>query len=175
MTHETTDDLAALQRLLDESYVAAGAHLRSIITPERRLDAAATVELLGGMTLLSLATVTRDGRPLLGPVDGLFYRGEYWFGSAPTSLRFVHIRERPHVSATHLPSEAYQVTVHGRAVIEGSAPDLPESFRALCSEIYGDWWEDFGADGLYARIEADRMFTFYLDPAQAAGDAVADA
>jgi hypothetical protein len=37
--HETSQDLARLQRLLDESYEKAGEHLRSIITPERRLNA----------------------------------------------------------------------------------------------------------------------------------------
>ena len=170
MARETAEDLAKLQRLLDASYEAAGAHLRSIITPERRLDAASTAELLEGMTLLSLATVTRDGRPLVCPVDGLFYRGEYWFSSATNSLRFVHIRERPHLSATHLPSEAYQVTVHGRAVIAGSGDDLPAGLREICSELYGEWWSEFASTSLYARIEADRMFTFYLAPGEAGAD-----
>lgn len=167
MAGETAEDLAALQRLLDDSYAAAGEHLRSIITPERRLDAAATVALLEGMSLLTLATVTRDGRPLLGPVDGVFYRGEFWFGSSPTSLRFAHIRERPHVSASHVPEEAYQVTVHGRAVIEGVPADLPEGFRAICTAIYGEGFEDWGTEALFARIVADRMFTFHLDQSEA--------
>ena len=38
--HETADDLARLQALLDRSYESAGRHLRSVITPERRLSAA---------------------------------------------------------------------------------------------------------------------------------------
>jgi general stress protein 26 len=164
---ETAEDLAALQRLLDESWEQGGAHLRSIITPERRMTAEEVVELLQGMTLISLATVTRDGRPLVGPVDGFFYRGEYWFGSAPTSLRFRHIRERPHVSATHLPSEAYQVTVHGRASVEGTDADLPADLRAFLRDFYGDWFDDYSGQGLYARVEADRMHTFHLDPADA--------
>ena len=37
--HETSADLAALQDLLDRSYASAGAHLRRIHTPERRLSA----------------------------------------------------------------------------------------------------------------------------------------
>ena len=44
------------------------------------------------MRLLALATVTADGRPIVGPVDGIFYRGAFWFGSAPDSVRFRHIR-----------------------------------------------------------------------------------
>ena len=93
--HETDADIAALQRLLDESYTHAGAHLRRVITPERRLDARALAARLTGVRLLALATVTGDGRPIVGPVDGIFYRGAFWFGSAPDSVRIRHIRARP--------------------------------------------------------------------------------
>ena len=104
---ETADDLVALQRLLDESYVAAGPHLRRIITHEHRLTAEEVGSRLEGMCLLALATVTADGRPIVGPVDGIFYRGSFHFGSAPDSVRFRHIRRRPHVSATHLPARSW--------------------------------------------------------------------
>ncbi len=73
--HETPDDFAALQDLLDRSYAAAGPHLRRIIIPQRRLSAEQVAECLTGMRLLALATVTADGRPLVGPVDGIFFRG----------------------------------------------------------------------------------------------------
>src|SRR4051794_24471066 len=101
--HETAEDLAALQDLLDRSYAAAGAHLLRIHAPERRLTAEQLVPRLDGMCLLTLATVTADGRPITGPVDGIFYRGAWHFGSAPDSVRFRHIAKRPSVSATHLP------------------------------------------------------------------------
>src|SRR6478672_13622896 len=113
---DTPDDLTALQDLLDRSYAAAGAHLLRIHTPERRPSAAQVAERLGGMCLLALATATADGRPLVGPVDGVFYRGAFHFGSSPDSVRFRHIRARPQVSATHLPGEELAVTVHGRAI-----------------------------------------------------------
>ena len=115
--HETPADLSTLQALLDGSYAAAGAHLLSIHTPDRRLDAAQVAERLDGMCLLVLATVTADGRPIGGPVDGIFYRGSFHFGSGPDSIRFRHIRARPWVTATHLPREELAVTVHGRAVL----------------------------------------------------------
>src|ERR1700710_2654558 len=101
--HETAEDLVALQALLDRSFEGAGEHYRRITTPERRLDATQAAERGVGMTLLVLATVTADGRPLNGPVDGVFYRGSFYFGSAPDSVRFRHIAKRPWVSATHLP------------------------------------------------------------------------
>ena len=73
--HETPEDLAALQELIDRSYASAGEHLLRIHSPERRLSAEQLAERLQGMCLLSLATVTADGRPIVGPVDGIFYRG----------------------------------------------------------------------------------------------------
>jgi hypothetical protein len=82
--HETADDLAALQALLDRSYAGAGAHLLRIHTPKRRLSGEAVAERLQGMCLLALATVTADGRPVVGPVDGIFYRGAFHFGRRPT-------------------------------------------------------------------------------------------
>jgi hypothetical protein len=54
---------------------------------------------LDGMVLLALATATADGRPIVSPVDGVFYRGALHFGSAPDS---------------HLPGEELAVTVATR-------------------------------------------------------------
>jgi hypothetical protein len=163
--HESPTDIAALQALLDRSYAAAGAHLLSIHTPERRLSAELLVGRLTGMCLLALATVTADGRPLVGPVDGIFYRGSFHFGSAPDSARFRHIRARPQVSATHLPGEELAVTVHGRAVTLDLGESSNAGFRKALLDIYipryGPGWEEFLDSGpLYARIDAERMFAF---------------
>jgi nitroimidazol reductase NimA-like FMN-containing flavoprotein (pyridoxamine 5'-phosphate oxidase superfamily) len=166
--HESPADLIALQELLDRSYAAACAHLRRIITPERRLSAEQVVARLTGMRLLALATVTADGRPVVGPVDGIFFRGAFHFGSAPDSLRFQHIRARPHVSATHLPGEELAVTVHGRASPVDVRGESGAEFRQALLEIYvpryGPQWKQFLDSGpTYARIDADRMFTFHMD------------
>jgi pyridoxamine 5'-phosphate oxidase-like protein len=163
--YETPDDLTALQDLLDRSYVGAGAHLRRIITPERRLTAEQLSERLTGMCLLALATVTSDGRPIVGPVDGIFFRGAFHFGSSPDSVRFRHIRARPDVSATHLPGEELAVTVHGRAVpVDVKRDPFRDALLEVYVPRYGPEWEhDFLDSGpSYARIEADRMFTFHM-------------
>ncbi|HEY2764788.1 MAG TPA: pyridoxamine 5'-phosphate oxidase family protein [Pseudonocardiaceae bacterium] len=167
--HETPDNLAALQDLLDRSYAAAGPHLLSIITAQRRLSADQVADRLTGMRLLALATVTADGRPLVGPVDGVFFRGAFHFGSSPDSVRCRHIRKRPYVSATHLPGEQLAVTVHGRAVPVDIHSDADAEFRQTLLEIYvpqyGPQWEEFLDSGpVYARIDADRMFTFHTTP-----------
>jgi nitroimidazol reductase NimA-like FMN-containing flavoprotein (pyridoxamine 5'-phosphate oxidase superfamily) len=165
--HETADDLARLQALLDRSYESAGRHLRDVITPERRLSAAELASRLTGMRLLVLATTARDGRPMAAPVDGIFYRGAWHFGSAPDSRRFAHIRRDPRVSAVHLPSEELSVTVHGRATLLDLATPEEAGFRRALLDIYvpryGPDWEAFLDGGpLYARIEAERMFTFHM-------------
>jgi hypothetical protein len=166
--HETADDIRVLQELIDRSYAGAGAHLLRIHDPARRLGAEQVAERLQGMCLLTLATVTADGRPLTGPVDGIFYRGSFHFGSAPDSVRFRHIRARPHVSATHLPAEELAVTVHGRAVPIDIRGVESAGFRQTLLDIYAprfgaDWEHDFLDSGpMYARIEAERMFTFFM-------------
>ncbi len=168
--HETAADIARLQALIDRSYAAAGAHLLSIHTAERRLRAEQVAERLQGMCLLALATVTADGRPVVGPVDGIFYRGAFHFGSSPDSVRFRHIRRRPEVSATHLPGEELAITVHGRAVpVDVGAPEgagLRDTLLEVYVPRYGAGWEEFLDSGpVYARIDAERMFTFAMAPA----------
>jgi hypothetical protein len=166
--HETPDDLAALQALIDRSYASAGPHLLRIHDPDRRLSAERVAQRLTGMCLLTLATVTADGRPIAGPVDGIFYRGAFHFGSSPDSVRFRHIRKRPQVSAVHLPGEELAVTVHGRAApIDIGAPER-KGFRQALLDIYvprygPEWEHEFLDSGpMYARIEAERMFTFAM-------------
>jgi nitroimidazol reductase NimA-like FMN-containing flavoprotein (pyridoxamine 5'-phosphate oxidase superfamily) len=167
--HESETDLTQLQDLLDRSYATAGPHLLRIHTPERRLDARQLTERLVGMSLLALATVTADGRPLVGPVDGIFYRGAFYFGSAPDSVRFRHIRSRPQVSATHLPGEHLAVTVHGQATEIDTRAEDDGRFRRALLQIYvpryGPEWEQFLASGtVYARIDAERLFVFSMPP-----------
>ncbi len=163
--HETEDDLRALQELLDRSYGSAGHHLLEVITPERRLPAAEICGRLGGMRLLALATVTADGRPLVGPVDGIFFRGSFHFSSSPDSVRVRHLRHRPQVSATHLPGESFAVTVHGTATVLDLTDPAHAGIRATLLDHYvpqyGPEWESFLDANVCARIDARRMFVFH--------------
>ena len=163
---ETPEELDNLQQLLDTSMAGAGEHLRGIITGERRLSAAELAGRLQGMRLLTVATVTADGRPLAGPVDGYFLHGTFWFSSGRNSVRMRHLAARPAVSATHLPGEELAVTVHGRAeLLELRDPAAAELRQAML-----DWyvprqgpefesWLD-ALDAVAARIEPAKMFTF---------------
>jgi hypothetical protein len=87
----------------------------------------------------------------------MFYRGRFFFGSSPTSIRARHIRRNPAVSATHTPSEQLSVTVHGRAVeIDKRAPES-KGYGEYLDEIYGhvNFWN---GDAPYWVIEPRRMF-----------------
>lgn len=164
---ETEADLARLQEVIDASYERAGSHLLGIHSPEHRLTAAEVAERLTGMRLLALATVTADGRPIVGPVDAFFLHGAFHFGSSPESVRARHIRERPQVSATHLPGEELAVTVHGRAVpvpvSRDSGTELREVLLAEYVPRYGaDWGDMLDRGAVYWRLEPERMFTFYM-------------
>jgi uncharacterized pyridoxamine 5'-phosphate oxidase family protein len=172
--YETDADLAWLQSLLDRSYEEAGRHLRSITTPDRRIPAAELGEVLRGMVLLNVATVTAAGEPRIGPVDGLFFRGRLHFGSSRTSARYRHLVARPQVSASHTPGVHLSVAVHGTAHLFSLKDPDAAAFRAYCEEVfvplYGEMWNELAAsdDVFHARIEPAAMFTFRMEPPLAA-------
>jgi hypothetical protein len=158
VAHETPEDIAELQRVLDRSHASAGVHLQRIFSEERRVPAAELPGRLQGVQVLALATVTARGEPRVAPVDGHLYRGKIWFGSAPDSMRFRHIRARPSVSATITHGEDFALVVHGVAhEIDYDAPEH-EGFRAYLTEVYdGTGW---ARGNPYAWIEPWRMYTF---------------
>ena len=167
--HETRDELTRLQSLLDASIASAGPHLRGIITAERRLSAVELAERLRGLRLLVVSTITADGRPLTGAVDGYFLHGTFWFGSGRESVRMRHLATRPAVSATHLPGEDLAVTIHGRAeCVALGSPDGGVLRQAMLDEYlprqgpaFEEWLEQ--ADAVGARIVPDKIFTFSSD------------
>lgn len=166
--HETPDDLRELQRVLDESYALAGEHLRSNFTPDRRMSAEDVAEMLQGVFILNLATVTASGDPIVAPIDGLFYRGHVWFSVPPRAARVRHLRSRPQVSATHTRGEDECVIVHGTArEVDLRSPEHA-GFRDYLREVYGlgpEWDKriDSGKNtGLTAWIEPRRMYAGVL-------------
>ncbi len=168
---ETADDLLrVLQELIDRSYAAAGPTCGGSTARSAACSAAAVAERLQGMCLLALATVTADGRPIVGPVDSIFFHGAFVFGTSPDSVRWRHIEARPQVSAVHLPGEELAITVHGRAVPVPVDPEDGAELREALLDVYlpttGESYRELMDSGaVYARIEAERMFTFAM-PAQ---------
>jgi hypothetical protein len=158
--HETADDLDELRAVLDRSYASAGKHLLSIHSDEWRLSAEQIVERLTGMVILNLATVTAKGEPIQGPVDGMFYRGRFWFGSSPDSVRAKHIKARPSVSVAHVRDEQLAVVAHGTAIPVDKTSERAPGFRDYVIEIYGPEMADNFWDGgaLYWELEPRKMF-----------------
>jgi len=167
--YESSAELDSLQTLLDTSAARAGSHLRSIITEERRLDAASLCAELRGMRLLSAATVTADGRPLSGPVDGYFLHGSFWFSTSRDSVRARHLSRRPAISVTHVPDEHLAVSAHGTATLfDFPEPDTGELRQAMLDHYlplqgpeFRDWLDAMD-DGVAVRVDADKLFVFHM-------------
>lgn len=159
--YETEDDLQVLRELLECSYARSGSHLRSIWPEQTRLDASALCDELEGVQLLDLATVTPRGEPRVAPVDGLFFRGHFWFGSSDTSQRFRNIRANPAVSAALTRGlETFLVIVHGRAVeTDPRGPDAG-GFARCPRELYEFDWDATFPTAPYARIDAQTLLAF---------------
>ncbi len=162
--HETAADTATLQQLLDRSYARIGSHMRSIHTPERRVAASDLARVLRGVRVLDLATVSAACEPRVSPVDGLFFRGHFYFGSGADSMRFRHLRVRAQVSACHTIGETFATIIHGRAMeIDVRAPEQ-SGFFAYVHEVYPDWDEWYADDTPpYARIEPAVMFAYAFE------------
>jgi uncharacterized pyridoxamine 5'-phosphate oxidase family protein len=165
---ETPEEIAVLQTLLDESAAHAGVHMRGIITDDRRLSAVEMCEMLQGMRLLAVATVTADGRPLVGPVDGYLVHGDFYFSSGHDSVRMRHLAARPVVSFTHLPGEELAISVHGRAelfdLMSDERPQLRQAMLDHYLPLQGPAFEEWlnGSEALGARVIAEKIFTFRL-------------
>lgn len=107
--------MAALRDLLARSRRRSTEHLRSIVDDDRALSAAEVVAALGGMKVVSLATVTARGEPRISAVDGHFLHGTWLWGTSGTSAKARHLAARPAVSVAHVDGEALAVFAHGTA------------------------------------------------------------
>lgn len=115
--YETPDELRDLQTLLDASLSRSTDHLRSIINTENTVDATRLTEILTGMRVLALSTVTASGEPRISAVDGHFLHGKWVFGTARTAAKARHLQTRPAASAAHIQGEELGVFTHGTVEI----------------------------------------------------------
>jgi hypothetical protein len=157
---ETDEDLRWLQELIDRSFEGAGAHLRSIFRPERRLTASGLVSALSGPRQAAVATVSARGEPRVAPVDVVVLRGRFHFGTSAAAARIRHLRARPAVSLTYFERDELAVLVHGKAVlVEPSSPGFRDVESAFLTTYGGEPAAE--ADGVvYVRIEPRAVLTF---------------
>lgn len=138
---ETAGELRVLQDLLDTSHARASQHLHGIITDDRTLRAREVADLMTGMRVLSLATVTAKGEPRVSAVDGHFLHGRWTMSTDPRSAKGRHILARPAVSAAYIEGEEVGVFTHGRVeLVRAGHPDR--------DEVLGHWVDHYGASAL---------------------------
>ena len=141
--YETDAELDALDVLLDRSVSGATAHLRSIIRPgERTLTARQLAEVLSGMCVLAVATVTANGEPRISAVDGHFLHGCWVFGTERSAAKARHLHARPAASAAHLRGETLGVFTHGTVEVlnppAGSADPQWDDILDYLTSHYGE-------------------------------------
>jgi len=167
--HENHSDLQVLQALLDASFEKAGSHLRSIFKEESRLDARQVTAELDGIFEMHLATVTKEGAPLVAPIDGILYRGKVWFGFPALAVRASLVRRDPRVSASYTKGKSFAFIIHGNchevAVTDPLFQEYFSCLQELYIKAYGPGWVEWhaqqksGAGEEYnAWIEPTRMY-----------------
>ena len=162
--YETPDELHELQTLLDASLSRSTDHLRSIISSENTVDAPQLAEILTGMRVLALSTVTSAGEPRISAVDGHFLHGKWVFGTARTAAKARHLAARPAASAAHIQGEELGVFTHGTVEIlnplagdrAGDWPELVAHFE----KIYGDDAFDWDVEVIYFRLHPHWMTVY---------------
>lgn len=161
---ETEAELNELQTLLDTSLSRSTTHLRSIIVAgERTLTARQLVDVITGMCVLAISTVTANGEPRISAVDGHFLHGHWVFGTDRSAAKAKHLAARPAVSVAHLKGEALGVFTHGLAEVLNGAegrddPEWPSVLEYLI-EHYGDSPLNWG-DSVYYRLRPSWMVAY---------------
>jgi general stress protein 26 len=79
------------------------------------LTAKQVVKLLDGMKTVAVAAPAPNGDPLVGPMDGWFLHGKFFFSSGGDAIRIRGLRKRPRASIAYFEGEKCLVNAHGHA------------------------------------------------------------
>ena len=162
--HETEQDLAELQELLERTLARANPHLTSIVSPERRLTARQVARYLQGTKHVAFATVNERGEPRVAPLDGVFIRGRFTVSTGRRAARLRHLRANPACSAVHMDGDVVGITVHGRATIIGADDSGVGDIEPVWREIYGSSPFEWGEGVVFMRIEPSSMWAYAFHP-----------
>ncbi|WP_232667517.1 pyridoxamine 5'-phosphate oxidase family protein [Pseudonocardia sp. TRM90224] len=160
---ETAEELAALQRLLDDSINSSGHHVNRIVSPRRRLSARQLVTALTGMKVLVVATGTARGEPRTSCVDGHFRNGRWIFCTSERAVKARHLRARPAVSVTHADGERMAVFVHGHAEYIVPADPAFAPLDAHYVDHYGSSPREWGPTPVFVRVHPHWMVGYAMD------------
>lgn len=162
---ETPEEVEVLQALLDRSHGGGGAHLGSIVTPDRRLTAAQITRYLQNVKHVAFATVNRRGEPMVAALDGWFIHGRFVVSTAANALRARHVRRNPAVSLVHVVGDDIAVWAHGRAVALAREDALARDYDRLSTAAYGGSIYSLG-DIVVWTVEPRVMFAYASDPSK---------
>ena len=162
---ETVEELSALQTLIERSHARAQPHMRGIIHPGRySLSATQVVRLTEGMNTIAVAALAPNGDPLIGPMDGWFLHGKFFFSSGGDAVRIRGLRKRPRASVSYFEGERFAITAHGHAELMFNGHPAVAEIDAIFRTHYGSSAFDWSDDGVYVRLDADRFYTYSRTP-----------
>jgi hypothetical protein len=140
---ETEQELAGLQRLLDESFQRAGERHYAIWEPGNTLTA---VQLSGfrGIKLMAIATVNSDGEPRVAPRSAAFLHGKFYLAANTASVMIKRLSRKPLVGITYFENHL-MIVAHGKAVpfrrgtpgFDALSPEWERAFMGGASALEG--------------------------------------
>ncbi len=162
--HESPEQIAELQALLDRTFARMNPHMARIVKPDRRLSARQIATYLQGIRHVAFATVNASGEPRVAPLDGLFIRGRFHVSTGGEAARLAHLAQQPRCSLTHFAGDDVAVTVNGTAVVlERDHPDVP-ALAPVYRDAYGSVPFDWGERVVIVRVEPTSMWTYSFRP-----------
>ncbi|HSK93404.1 MAG TPA: pyridoxamine 5'-phosphate oxidase family protein [Candidatus Angelobacter sp.] len=161
---ETDAETAELQQLIDRTMRTANPHMRSIVSPERRLTARQVTTYLQGTKHVVFATIDED-EPRASPLDALFIHGRFTMSTGRRAAKVRHLRANPACSAVHMDGDRVAVVVNGRVEwLERDHPDHDVVHRAWTAQ-YGSDPYTWG-DVVFFRVQPVTMWAYASDPSQ---------
>jgi hypothetical protein len=136
---ETEAELEELQRMFDAHMQRANRHMKSIVTPKRRLNARQVATYLQGTKHVAFATVTSKGEPRVSPLDALFIHGRFTMSTGLEATKLKHLRRNPACSLVHVDGDTIAVAANG--TVEWIPREHPDH-----DEIHRAWTENYGSD-----------------------------
>ena len=160
---ETHTEIQTLDALLADSRIRATSHLRTIVTPEKTLDATQTIAALTGMRTVALATVTARCEPRISAADGHFLHGRWIFGTDRGAAKATHLSARPAASVSYTEGETLGVWTHGHVTTLNPTsgrddPAWPEVLAHLTHHYGGSPYE--WGEIIYFRLEPTWMLAY---------------
>ena len=109
--------MADLDSVMNESLVKASSHSKKVYG-QNPLTAQEVLDLANGQALSLAATVKREGKPHLSPVDLVAVGGKLFVGTDKNTARFKNLKQNP--SITILIAQGWK----RQAILEGTAQFL---------------------------------------------------